>query len=213
VEQRKKTTASPVADASGCLLLMEEEWTARMKAKEKRGSRGGGGRGRGRGRGRGCGSGRSRNGGNGEDSNSNSHDGRESGGGHNACHNYGKMGHWARQCRCKGKKAEAHVAQDDELSLLLMEPSSVESRIETFTPPPAATVVDLISPEKLEGADGEQSRPSTFLVHGAKAVHLVEEKVLAYFSDEEKIECCRWMLDTGATNHMVGCKIVFSYLD
>jgi hypothetical protein len=102
--------------------------------------------------------------------------------------------------------------------LLPMEVGSVESRIETFPPPLAAaataTVVNLISPEKLgDGADGEQSKPSCDLVHGAEAVHLVEEKVLAHFSDEEKIEYWRWVLDTGATNHMTRCKMTFSDLD
>jgi uncharacterized membrane protein YgcG len=56
VEQRRKQrSTSPVADASGRLLLTEEEWTARMKAKskDKAGSNGSGGNGGGRGRGRG----------------------------------------------------------------------------------------------------------------------------------------------------------------
>jgi hypothetical protein len=103
VEQRKKPVASPVVDASERLSLMEKEWTARMKAKENGGSRGGGSCGRGRGGGRGG------NGGNGEDSNSNSQDRSEGGGGRGASHNCGKMGHWARQCQSKAKKAEAHA--------------------------------------------------------------------------------------------------------
>jgi uncharacterized membrane protein YgcG len=36
------------------------------------------------------------------------------------CHNYGKTNHWARDCCSKGKKEQAHVAQDDESSLLLV---------------------------------------------------------------------------------------------
>jgi hypothetical protein len=109
VEQRKKPVASPVVDASERLSLMEKEWTARMKAKENGGSRGGGSCGRGHGRGRGRGGDRGGNGGNGEDSNSNSQDRRKGGGGRGASHNCGKMGHWARQCRSKAKKAEAHA--------------------------------------------------------------------------------------------------------
>jgi hypothetical protein len=37
--------------------------------------------------------------------------------------------------------------------------------------------------------------------------------VLLHFSDEEKIKCRRWVLDIGVTNHMTGCKTVFSDLD
>jgi hypothetical protein len=45
------------------------------------------------------------------------------------------------------------------------------------------------------------------------AVHLIEEKVHAQFSDTEKTEC-RWsMLETSATNHMTGCRVAFSDLD
>jgi hypothetical protein len=44
-------------------------------------------------------------------------------------------------------------------------------------------------------------------------VHLVEEKVFTQFSDAEKIECRRWVLDTGATNHMMGCRSAFFEFD
>jgi hypothetical protein len=40
-------------------------------------------------------------------------------------------------------------------------------------------------------------------------VHLTEEKVFAHLSDEVKTECHRWVLDTGATNHMTGCRSAF----
>jgi hypothetical protein len=110
VLQRKKTTASPAMNAGEWLLLIEEAWTTRMKTKEKGGSSGSGGRNRGRGQGRGRGGGHGGNGGNGGDSNSNPQDGHEGGGGRGACHNCGKMGHWARECRSKAKKVEAHAA-------------------------------------------------------------------------------------------------------
>jgi hypothetical protein len=45
------------------------------------------------------------------------------------------------------------------------------------------------------------------------SIHLVEDKVLVHFSDEEKVECHRWVLDTGTTNHMTGCKSAFCDLD
>jgi hypothetical protein len=45
------------------------------------------------------------------------------------------------------------------------------------------------------------------------AVHLVEEKVLLQFTDTEKTECRRWLLDTGATTHMTNYRFAFSDLD
>jgi hypothetical protein len=45
------------------------------------------------------------------------------------------------------------------------------------------------------------------------AVYLVEEKVFTQLSEEKKIEHRRWVLDTGATNHMTGCGSAFSELD
>jgi hypothetical protein len=46
-----------------------------------------------------------------------------------------------------------------------------------------------------------------------ETVHLMQEKVVACLSDAEQQECHRWVLDTGATNHMTGCKSAFSDLD
>jgi hypothetical protein len=37
------------------------------------------------------------------------------------CHNYGKIDHWAWDCHRKGKKEQAHVTEDDESRLLLVE--------------------------------------------------------------------------------------------
>jgi hypothetical protein len=44
-------------------------------------------------------------------------------------------------------------------------------------------------------------------------VHLVEEKVFTQFSDAEKTECRRWVLDTGTTNHMTGYRSAFFEFD
>jgi hypothetical protein len=46
-------------------------------------------------------------------------------------------------------------------------------------------------------------------------VHLVERKVLLHLSEEEKnvVGPRRWVLDTGATNHMTGSQAVFAELN
>jgi hypothetical protein len=115
-----------VTDDSGRLLLMEEEWIARMKAREKGGSSGSGGSGgdggrdKGRGKNKGCGGWHS-----GGGANSNCQEGSEDGTGRGACHNCMKLGHWARNCRSRPKKTKAHIAQE-ESSLLLSETSQIE---------------------------------------------------------------------------------------
>jgi hypothetical protein len=45
-----------------------------------------------------------------------------------------------------------------------------------------------------------------------KIVHIIEEKVFAALGDAAE-ETCRWVLDTGASNHMSGCRAVFSSID
>jgi hypothetical protein len=72
--------------------------------KEKGGSSGSrGGCGRGCGKGKGLGGGRT-----GGAARSNARDGREESVGRDTCHNYGKTGHWAKDCHSKAKKGEAH---------------------------------------------------------------------------------------------------------
>jgi hypothetical protein len=36
------------------------------------------------------------------------------------CQRYGKMGHWACECRSKSKKEQAHITQDEEVGSLLL---------------------------------------------------------------------------------------------
>ncbi|KAK3121536.1 hypothetical protein QOZ80_8BG0655630 [Eleusine coracana subsp. coracana] len=186
MEQRKKKPQSSTLDSNGRLLLTEEEWMSRLKIREGEASRGGsgsgghGGKGRGRGRGRGRGSGHSV-----------PRDGRDDrprrAGPGDQCQACGKMGHWAKDCRSKGKKqVKAHVAEEEEGSLLLAE--VFESCVSAAAPPPPPP------PQRA-------------------VVHLLEEKVFSQLGQEEDRDAKRWVVDTGATNHMTGSWDAFSALD
>jgi hypothetical protein len=89
----------------GKLYLTEEEWDTRRKKREVENHSGnsarGNGAGKGHGRGQGCG----------HDYSSSS--GSSSKPTDDECWHYGKMGHWARECRLKTKKELAHVTQDE----------------------------------------------------------------------------------------------------
>jgi hypothetical protein len=161
--------------------MMEEEWTTRMKAKEKGGSSGGdSSRGAGD-----CGHGRVR--------------GRGRGGGRNvdaslysckdtmardACYNHGKVDHFARECRSKKKSGEAHAAQEEEATLLL----ATCGAFQTLLPPPPPLQISVES-NALSGPRMEDGLVWSHSVKGARsvgeAVHLVEEKVYAHLSNKE----------------------------
>jgi hypothetical protein len=96
----------------GKLYLTEEQWDAQRKKREvenhsSSGTRGGG-TGKGRGRCRGCGRGGS------------SSSGSSSKPTGDECRRCGKIGHWARECRSKPKKEQAHVVQDEEEASLML---------------------------------------------------------------------------------------------
>jgi hypothetical protein len=46
-----------------------------------------------------------------------------------------------------------------------------------------------------------------------KVIHIVEENVFAAFGDEGEHDSYRWVLDSSASNHMSGCRAVFSRVD
>ena len=202
-EERGK--AKEITDGMGRLLLCEEEWEARQKARREQESSSGGagsnsrGKPRGRGRGRGGPGSGQRSGRDGQGAGAGNAGGGKPPRG-DRCDNCGKMGHWAKDCRGKKKKVVAHVAQTEEeedraLMFISVETEVTEST--TSAPLPSAP------PPPLRAVD---SPP---------CVHLVEPKVLLHLREEEKEAegPCRWVLDTGATNHMTGSRHVFSELD
>jgi transposase InsO family protein len=194
-EERDK--APQVTDAMGRLMLCEEDWEARHKARHEQEGSGSGGSssnrakrgGRRRGRGGSSSSSRDSQG----DESSNSGGGRPPLG--DRCKNCGKKGHWAKDCRGK-KKGAAHVAQaeEDEHTLMYI-------TVDTEVTAPRASCSHPMSPSPA-------AEPQA-------CVHLVERKVLLHLNEVEKevVGPRRWVLDTGATNHMMGTCTVFAELN
>ncbi|XP_066391725.1 uncharacterized protein [Miscanthus floridulus] len=178
---------TPPQAAGGKLLLTEEQWLERYKKQDSgRGSSSSGGRGKRRGKPRGRGG-----------NNSDGRGGPSSGrvGPDDVCKRCGKKGHWAQHCRGKLKtEKQAHVAQDDEPTLMFAYGAVSEGESPTLPLPPQAPL----------------PLPNTPL---RNIVELVEAKVFAAFDLTEDRDPKRWVLDIGATNHMTGSRGSFSDLD
>ncbi|CAA7409286.1 unnamed protein product [Spirodela intermedia] len=182
---------------NGKLHLTEEEWDARRRKRDNEKTGGGGSSSvthrvrHGRGRGRGCGSDKGSSSG-GLTCNS----GRPRG---DECRRCGKLGHWARECRSKPKKEQAHVVQNEEEASLLL----VKSTTAKLTaPPPTSTPPRFAATPQAEDRSGVQTQ-----------IHLREEKVFAHLEEEELHDEEAWVVDTGATNHMSGSRTAFTELD
>jgi hypothetical protein len=133
-EERAKP--AQITDAMGRLMLCEEDWEARRKERREQENSGGGtssgnhGKRPDRGRGRGS---TPRNGRDARNTAAGSATGWKPPSG-TLCHNCGKGGHWAKDCR--GNKVVAHVAeaQEDEPALMYL---AVETEEIAPGPPPA----------------------------------------------------------------------------
>ena len=63
-------------------------------------------------------------------------------------------------------------------------------------------------------ATSSPSPPISTAPPGAPApIHLDESRLFVQLGDEHQGESTRWILDTGATNHMTGSRLAFSELD
>jgi transposase InsO family protein len=196
IEERRKPAAAH--DSQGRLLLCKDEWMAKLKLRESeakggRGTSSGSGDSSSKKRGaRGCERGRT----NRESSNSGSRDSNKGdcGGGpavkRDQCKRCGKYGHWARECRSK-PKGEAHLtqAEDDSEPTLLMARASL---VPTALPPQTGQI--RISP-------------------GRRPLRIIEAKVYIQLDEETEWDDSLWYMDSGATNHMSGCRLAFVDID
>ncbi|XP_066341552.1 uncharacterized protein [Miscanthus floridulus] len=173
--------------------LSVEEWLERYKERDKdfghdRSSSRGHGKRRGRGHGHGTGSG--------SDSRAGSNSGQTIA--DDACKACGKKGHWAKDYRSKKKVEQAHVAQDDEPSLLLKLNTVHDERVcphSAVSPPATSPPI----PPSIYDNDSQ--------------LHFTESKVFAAFAESGDRDLKRWVLDTGASNHMSRARAAFSSLD
>jgi hypothetical protein len=144
------------------------------------------------------------------------------------CRNYGRHGHWAKDCK-QPRRNRAYLAQaeeDDEEPALLM------AQVCT-TPAPAVVVQQSITPalamivqksdtpaaamvmqKKVVPASAIVVKDNTATAPEHAPLHIDEPKAKAFLgtsNDDERIK--GWYLDTGATNHMTGHGDAFAEID
>ena len=197
------------------LYLIEEEWDVRGKKHDAEKTSGGssimahrGGRKRGRGRGRG--------------SDKGSSSSRPSG---DECRKCGKLGHWARDCRSKSKKEQAHIVKEEEEASLLLIKSEIDMPTELLlASAPQSYPVTPQAEDQLPRASQLLPSEKGVPINEAAAkegkkqeaqteIYQREEKVFAHLGEREVRDEETWVLDTGATNHVTGSRKVFTELD
>jgi hypothetical protein len=158
------------------------------------------------------------------------------------CKYCGKSGHWARECRKKKRDEAAHAAQAEEeyeaaLNLGVTSLDEEATGEELFaqlgdtksggcaqwvlTEDPEPVPVHWVFQEEdadpvpfvaLATASVTTSAPPPSM-RGQAPIHVIEDKLFIQLSEKSEGGSTRWILDTGATNHMTGERSFFSELD
>ncbi|KAK3147062.1 hypothetical protein QOZ80_3BG0277590 [Eleusine coracana subsp. coracana] len=196
VEQRRRNKTRTV-DNQGRLLMTQEEWTAKLKIGGNTGSSSGsggsgshGGSGGSSGGRRGASQGRGRGTG-GFKQATGPGEGSSPAKKSDKCCYCGKKGHWAKECRSRLRN-EAHLAHadEDEEPMLMVATAEVNATASDSSPHSPAPPPAISAP-----------------------IHLDESKLFVQLGDGAEGESTRWILDTGATNHMTSARSAFSELD
>jgi hypothetical protein len=199
VEQRKKSAST--VDNQGRLLLTQEEWLAWLKIRENSGNIGGSSGGNGgtklnQARPRQ----RTKDGPPRKNTTTEPRPGR--------CRTCGVKGHWARECPTKSKKKEktnvVEANEEEEPSLFLVSAHAEADPV----------VYSVMSSNHLEEVQRQEELSlGVVTTPGSSPVQIKEAKVHAEIGERGSGQPHRWILDSGATNHMSGVRAAFTELD
>jgi hypothetical protein len=125
------------------------------------------------------------------------------------------VGHWARECRSKAKKEQAHFTQDEEAALMVVRATLTRR---------AAAVSGTDAAAAAPGGDDAGGVVAAVSDCGAVAaasggdvettLEIREEKVFVQLGQPEAgLDAMIWIINTGATNHMTGSRAAFIDLD
>jgi hypothetical protein len=103
------------------------------------------------------------------------------------CRYCGNRGHWAKECP-KRRRDAAHLAQVEEN-------------------PEAHTLLVASAVEEVNATHSSSSLPA------APAIHLDEANLFVQLGERGDGATTRWILDSGATNHMTGARSAFAELN
>lgn len=127
------------------------------------------------------------------------------------CAYCGKTGHWARECRKKKRDEQAHAAEAEEEAALMVGITTIS--IDPVEDSQQARWIFIDEQEDEVHAAVNVALASPVQPTAREEVHLREDKLFVQLGEKRDGGQTRWILDTGATNHMTSVRAAFSELD